>query len=250
MKRLAIVGAAGALCVLLAVPGLAYAPQDQAGRSSGQTAQQRHPDKKKEQAKEKGKAQKKAQEKNKSQETARKPQSRGEDRPQQARPRQPQKEATPPRRTTPPTERRAQPRPSTPPRQQPRTSEQRRTQEAQQRSIWRRHRARDWASQHRTWKQRGGYTGYRIPASYFRLYYGPSHWFRVYRLPFVYVAGYPRFQYAGYWFVVLDPIPEYWGAYWYEYDDVYIAYVDDGYYLFNRRWPHRPGVAITIVLRP
>jgi len=51
------------------------------------------------------------------------------------------------------------------------------------------------------------------------------------------VGGYPRFQYGGYWFSVVDPWPEYWPEDWYDNDDVYIEYFDDGYYLCNRRYP-------------
>ena len=60
------------------------------------------------------------------------------------------------------------------------------------------------------------------------------------------VGGFPRFQYAGYWFIVVEPYPEYWGPDWYRTDEVYIEFVGDGYYLFNRRFPSRPGVAIRI----
>ena len=62
----------------------------------------------------------------------------------------------------------------------------------------------------------------------------------------MFVDGYPRFQYQGYWFIFLDPYPEYWGNNWYETDDVYVDYYDGGYYLFNRRYPGRPGIAISI----
>jgi hypothetical protein len=48
--------------------------------------------------------------------------------------------------------------------------------------------------------------------------------------------GYPRFSYGGYWFMMLDPWPEYWTDNWYDTDDVYISYTD-GYYLCNRRYP-------------
>jgi hypothetical protein len=48
--------------------------------------------------------------------------------------------------------------------------------------------------------------------------------------------GYPRFTYGGFTFLLLDPYPEYWPANWYATDDVYIDY-DDGYYLYNRRYP-------------
>ncbi|HVC21338.1 MAG TPA: hypothetical protein VNE16_14785, partial [Vicinamibacterales bacterium] len=128
-----------------------------------------------------------------------------------------------------------------------RTPQQQRAQQVEQRRVWQQHRARNWNSQHRTWQQRGGYRGYRLPDSYFRSHYGPNHWFRIYTLPFMYVSGYPRFQYGGYWFSVVDPIPEYWGNNWYQDDDLYVEYLDGGYYLYNRGYPNYPGLAITIV---
>jgi hypothetical protein len=48
-------------------------------------------------------------------------------------------------------------------------------------------------------------------------------------------GGYPRFQYRGYWFSPVDPYPEYWGDSWYENDDVYVDYSNDGYYLARGR---------------
>jgi hypothetical protein len=59
-------------------------------------------------------------------------------------------------------------------------------------------------------------------------------------------SEHPRFQYNGYWFSLYDPYPEYWGNNWYQTDDVYVTYYDDGYYLYNRRFPGRPGIAISI----
>jgi hypothetical protein len=53
----------------------------------------------------------------------------------------------------------------------------------------------------------------------------------------VYVGGHRRFQYGGYWFGLIDPWPEYWSSDWYDNDDVYVDYSDDGYYLYNRRYP-------------
>jgi hypothetical protein len=111
------------------------------------------------------------------------------------------------------------------------------------RDAWQQHRARSWKSEHRTWQQRGGYNGYRIPDDRFRSSFGRSHWFRIYRQPVLVVGGYPRFQYGGFWFSLVDPWPEYWAPNWYETDDVYIDYYGDGYYLYNRR---RPGVRIAI----
>ena len=129
-------------------------------------------------------------------------------------------------------------------RQQPQRGEQ---QQRVQQSAWQEHRSRDWQSDHRNWQQRGGYRGYRIPDDRYRGYFGPSHGFRINGLPFLVVGGYPRFQYQGYWISAVDPWPEYWGNDWYDNDDVYVNYVDNGYYLYNRRYPGE-GIAINITL--
>jgi hypothetical protein len=109
-----------------------------------------------------------------------------------------------------------------------------------QQSAWQGHRASNFDSEHRSWQQRGGYNGFRIPAVYFSSYYGPSHYFRVYSLPFMEFGGNPRFQFGGYWFTALDPYPDYWGADWYQTDDIYVDYTNDGYYLYDRSYPGRP----------
>jgi hypothetical protein len=114
-----------------------------------------------------------------------------------------------------------------------------------QHSAWQRHGSHNWESEHRTWQQRGGYHGYRIPDDRFRVYFGSNHGFRIYGRPFLIVGGYPRFQYQGYWFSPVDPWPEYWGSSWYDNDEVYVNYVDNGYYLYNRRYPD-VGIAISI----
>ncbi len=126
------------------------------------------------------------------------------------------------------------------------TQQQQHAYQQQQQSTWQQHRAQNWQSEHRSWQQRGGYNGYRIPNNYYGSYYGQRHSFRVYNQPFMVVGGYPRFQYGGYWFSMIDPYPEYWGRNWYQTDDVYVAYSGDGYYLYNRRYANRPGVAISI----
>jgi hypothetical protein len=113
------------------------------------------------------------------------------------------------------------------------------------RGVWMQHRARSWRSEHRTWRQRGGYNGYRIPANRFRLYFGRNHRFRIHNLPLVIVGGYPRFQCGGFWFSLVDPWPQYWSNDWYENDDMYIDYYRDGYYLYNRRYP-RDRIAISV----
>jgi len=93
-------------------------------------------------------------------------------------------------------------------------------------------------AQHAQQPQRvAGNRGGRIPDDRFRAHFGREHRFRINR-PTI-VAGYPRFRYGGYWFGFIDP----WPADWYYTDDVYVDYVDGGYYLYN---PARPGVRIAI----
>ena len=115
----------------------------------------------------------------------------------------------------------------------------------QEHSTWQQNRAQRWESEHRTWAQRGGYGGYYIPQARFSLYFGNQHWFRMHGRPTIYM-GYPRFSYGGFSFLLVDPWPEYWAENWYDADDVYIDY-DDGYYLYNRRYPS-VRLAITVVL--
>lgn len=122
-----------------------------------------------------------------------------------------------------------------------RTPQQQRVQQ----SAWQRRGSQHWESEHRTWQQRGGYHGYRIPDDRFRGYFGSNHGFHIYGLPFLVVGGYPRFQYQGYWFSPVDPWPEYWGNNWYDKDEVYVVYADNGYYMYNRRYP-TVGIAINI----
>jgi hypothetical protein len=120
-------------------------------------------------------------------------------------------------------------------------------QRGEQRAVWQEHRAHNWQSEHRDWQQRGGYNGYRIPEDHYRGHFGPNHWFRIYRYPVELYGGYPRFQYGGFWFGFMDPWPEYWSDDWYDNDDVYVVYSEDGYYLHNRRYP-RDRIAITVYL--
>jgi len=82
----------------------------------------------------------------------------------------------------------------------------------------------------------------------FGLYFGRQHPFRLHARPVIYM-GYPRFDYGGYSFLLLDPWPEYWSDDWYDQDDLYIDYddYDGGYYLYNRRDP-QIRLAVTILL--
>ncbi len=87
---------------------------------------------------------------------------------------------------------------------------------------------------------RGGKGG-RIPDDKFRAQFGREHRFRMSR-PTI-VEGQPRFQYGGYWFVIVDP----WPAEWLYTDECYIDYVDDQYYLFDVLHPG-VGIVVTVVM--
>jgi len=81
----------------------------------------------------------------------------------------------------------------------------------------------------------------RIPDDRFRANFGRGHEFHMGNP--VMVGGYSRFQYGGFWFGFVQP----WPVGWYYTDDVYIDYVDGGYYMYD---PYYPGArfAISVVL--
>jgi len=90
-------------------------------------------------------------------------------------------------------------------------------------------------------RQSGRYDGdrsRRIPDDRFRGHFGRDHSFRIDR-GYVVAGGYSRFQYGGFWFGMYDP----WPADWYYTDDIYVDYLDGGYYLLS---PQHPGVQISI----
>jgi hypothetical protein len=77
----------------------------------------------------------------------------------------------------------------------------------------------------------------RIPDDRFRANFGRGHDFHMGNP--VLVGGYSRFQYGGFWFGFVQP----WPSGWYYTDDVYIDYVDGGYYMYN---PYYPGARFSI----
>src|SRR5271170_2691325 len=79
----------------------------------------------------------------------------------------------------------------------------------------------------------------RIPDDRFRANFGREHVFVINRP--VIVEGQPRFQYGGYWFGFNQP----WPTGWLYTDNVYVDYVDGGYYLYN---PFHPGIRVVIVV--
>lgn len=115
-----------------------------------------------------------------------------------------------------------------------------------QRGDFQGQRARNFDREHQTWTQRGGYNGYRIPDSRFHSHFGRDHSFRLSSMPYMGDGGRLRFQYGGYWMMMMDPYPEYWGTSWYQSDTMYVDFSDGGYYLYDRRYPGRPGVALSI----
>jgi hypothetical protein len=138
----------------------------------------------------------------------------------------------------------APPRQAYQPPARPRTSVTR----VEPRTVWPRYRAQSWRSQHRTWVQRGGYDGYRIPNRQFRLYFGRPHRFHLSTFQIRIVGAYPQFYSDGFWFTILDPVPEYWGNDWYDTDYVTIVESEDGYYLLNESYPDAL-VAVSVQLR-
>jgi hypothetical protein len=81
----------------------------------------------------------------------------------------------------------------------------------------------------------------RIPDDRFRANFGREHEF-VISQPVV-VGGFSRFQYGGFWFGFVQP----WPAGWYYSDNVYVDYIDGGYYLYNPYYPDA-RVSISVVL--
>ena len=80
-------------------------------------------------------------------------------------------------------------------------------------------------------QQAGGPIQKRVPDPEFREHFGREHHFRIAQ-PVV-VTGYPRFQYGGFWFVIVDQ----WPAAWLYTDDFFIDFVDGSYYLCDVAHP-------------
>jgi cytoskeletal protein RodZ len=81
----------------------------------------------------------------------------------------------------------------------------------------------------------------RIPDDRFRANFGREHVFVISQPEMV--GGYSRFQYGGFWFGFVQP----WPVGWYYTDDVYVDYIDGGYYLYNPYYPDA-RVSISVVL--
>jgi hypothetical protein len=122
---------------------------------------------------------------------------------------------------------------------------------ATQKGSWQPHtsfqqgRDQNWAADHRSWAERGGYGGSYIPQASFGLYFGSTHFFHIGAMPVMYM-GYPRFAYSGFSFLLVDPWPGSWQENWYASDDVYIDF-NNGYYLHDRRYPG-VNLAVTVAL--
>ena len=141
---------------------------------------------------------------------------------QQAKPAAQQKQAKPaqePQRAT-------QQKQAKPTQQSQRAGQQREAKPAQQRA----------GAQQGNRGQSAGSHG-SIPEARFRSNFGRGHTFHVNRGEFANGSG--RFQYGGYWFNVVDP----WPVGWLYTDDVYVDYLNGGYFLCD---PLHPGVYISI----
>jgi hypothetical protein len=77
----------------------------------------------------------------------------------------------------------------------------------------------------------------RIPDDRYRASFGSGHTFHVNRSDFA--SSSRRFQYGGFWFAMVNP----WPTGWLYTDNVYIDYVNGGYFLCD---PVHPGVFLSI----
>jgi len=82
---------------------------------------------------------------------------------------------------------------------------------------------------------RGSYAHGRISDDHYAASFGSGHRFHISQSDY----QHRRFQYGGYSFGFVDPWPVGWGYS----DDVYVVYVDGGYYMYD---PVHPGVRIAI----
>ena len=87
-------------------------------------------------------------------------------------------------------------------------------------------------------ENRGGHEHGRIPDDRYRSSFGREHRFHVDRDDY----QHRRFQYGGYTFGFIDP----WPVGWAYSDDVYVEYVDGGYYMYD---PVHPGLRISISIQ-
>lgn len=90
---------------------------------------------------------------------------------------------------------------------------------------------------------RDHYDGRRFDHDYFRSRWGAEHRFYWHHCRWYgprYTVG-SRFYYGGVWFVIIDPVPDYWGD-----GDVYIDDIDGVYYLVNPLYPQRIIVNVII----
>jgi len=95
------------------------------------------------------------------------------------------------------------------------------------------------AVQHEQQAQRADSNHGRIPDDRFRANFGREHVFVINRP--VIIEGQPRFQYGGYWFGFSQP----WPVGWLYTDNVYVDYIDGGYFLYN---PFHPGIRVVIIV--
>ena len=103
------------------------------------------------------------------------------------------------------------------------------------RDEYREHRDRDRGRDHdRGFERRDRWDGHRFNNDYYNDHFGVGHRFYWHHCrwygPRFFVGS--RFYYGGFWFVIVDPVPDYWGD-----DYVYIEDIDGVYYLVNPLYP-------------
>ena len=112
------------------------------------------------------------------------------------------------------------------------------------REAWEGHRAKHWEHEHHTWHERGGYRGYRIPEERISARISAvdtgSAFTRSLSSSWQDTPGSSTVVSGSAWLIRGRNTGR---RTWYETDEVYVDYVNDGYYMYNRR---HPGVAIAI----
>lgn len=111
------------------------------------------------------------------------------------------------------------------------------------RQAVREHRDEYRERRHRGPEIRDHYDGRRFDRDTFNRHWGRDHRFYWHHCRWYgprYVRG-SRFYYGGVWFVIVEPVPDYWGD-----GDVYIDDIDGVYYLVNPMYPQRIVVEVFI----
>jgi flagellar motor protein MotB len=252
MKFLTVTGAAAVFLLIGSLSPVSAQREEKPGKPEEQRAQQpqkqQQPEQHAQQPQKQQQPQQRAQQPQKQEPQQRAQQPQKQEPQQHAQQPQPQRQQQPQQRAQQTPQQHVQQQPQRPQQQAQAWQQQRGWLKPggwQGRGTFQQDSSQNWASDHRTWEQRGGYGGSYIAQNSYNLYFGSQHFFHLGLLSTMYL-GYPRFAYGGYSFLLVDPYPGNWAPNWYSSDNCYIDY-ENGYYLHDSRYPG-VNLAITIAL--